>query len=86
MAGLSRPALAGPDRGRLLYENHCGFCHASTVHIRDQRKAASPVELRAFIQRWVGEIKLDWQEQEMDDVFQYLNNRYYKFPAEKPAR
>ncbi len=85
-AGLFQTALADAGRGRLLYENHCISCHASTVHVRDQRKAVTPAELRAFIQRWVGELKLTWQEQDMNDVYQYLNSNYYKLPVEKPAR
>ena len=80
------PALAGAERGRLLYENHCTSCHASTVHIRDQRKTKTPAELRAWILRWSGELKLKWSEDELADVYQHLNNRYYKFPVETPAK
>jgi hypothetical protein len=83
---LSAPASAGPERGRLLYENHCTGCHASTLHIREQRKAKSPAELRAFIQRWSDELKLTWSAEELNDVYQYLNNRYYKLPVETPAK
>ena len=83
---LSAPASAGPERGQLLYENHCTSCHASTVHVRDQRKSKTPAELRAWILRWSGELKLNWSEDELADVYQYLNNRYYKFPIETPAK
>lgn len=82
----SMSALAGAERGRLLYENHCTSCHASTVHVRDHRKTKTPTELRAWIVRWSGELKLKWSEDELADVYQYLNNRYYKFPVESPAR
>jgi hypothetical protein len=80
------PVLAGAERGRLLYENHCTSCHASTVHIRDQRKTTNPAELRAWILRWSGELKLSWGEDELADVYRHLNNRYYKFPIESPAK
>ena len=73
-------AFADSERGRLLYENHCQFCHESQVHIREHRGAASPAELRGFIQRWAAELKLTWGEAEVNDVFQFLNNGYYKFP------
>jgi hypothetical protein len=82
----SLTASAGAERGRLLYENHCTSCHISTLHIRDQRKSKTPAEMRAWILRWSGELKLDWREDELADVYQYLNNRYYKFPVETPAR
>ena len=82
----SIPASAGADRGQLLYENHCTSCHASTVHVREQRKSKSPAELRAWILRWSGELKLNWTGDELADVYRHLNNRYYKFPIETPAR
>jgi len=79
-------AMADAERGRLLYENHCTICHTSTVHIRDHHKARVPAELRAWILRWSGELKLNWGEDELADVYRHLNNRYYRFPDEKPAR
>lgn len=86
LAGVPLSAPADTGRGRLLYENHCQACHTSTVHVREQRKAKSPAELRAYIQRWSGELKLPWTADEAEDVYQHLNNLYYKFPVGKPAR
>jgi hypothetical protein len=82
----SLTASASAERGRLLYENHCMGCHISTVHIRDQRKSKTPAEMRASILRWSGELKLGWREDELADVYRYLNNRYYKFPVETPTK
>ena len=79
-------ASAATERGRLLYENHCMSCHVSTVHVRDQRKSKTPAELRAWILRWSEELKLNWREDEQADIYQYLNNRYYKFPVETSAK
>ena len=79
-------ASAGAERGRLLYENHCMSCHISTLHVREQRKCKTPAEMRAMILRWSGELKLDWREDELADVYQYLNNRYYKFPVGTPTK
>jgi len=79
----SWPAAAADERGRLLYENHCQACHASTVHVREARKARTAAELRAYIARWAGELKLAWGEEEQAAVYRYLNNRYYKLPLEK---
>lgn len=70
---------ADTERGRLLYENHCTSCHQSVLHIRSERKVSTPAELRAFIQRWAGELKLSWKADELNDVYQYLNSRYYRF-------
>ena len=79
-------AQADSERGRLLYENHCQVCHESIVHIREQRKAKTPADLRATIGRWAAERKMTWGADELADVYRFLNNRYYKFAAEKPAR
>ena len=83
----SGAVFADASRGKLLYENHCQGCHASTVHVRDQRKVTSPDALRAMIVRWSEELKLGWRDSERADVFHHLNNRYYRFapePAPKP--
>lgn len=86
LLSYSMVASASEERGRLLYENHCMSCHASIVHVREQRKSKSQAELRAWILRWSGELKLNWRDDELADVYQYLNNRYYKFPVETPAK
>lgn len=78
----SVPAAADAQRGRLLVENHCQSCHGSVVHTRESRKVKSPAELRAFIARWSAELKLGWQDAERADVYDHLNNRYYRFAAE----
>ncbi|KPJ92692.1 MAG: hypothetical protein AMJ55_09425 [Gammaproteobacteria bacterium SG8_15] len=67
------------SRGQLLYENHCGGCHETSVHGRDPRKAASISEIRHWINVWQKELKLDWSEAEIDDVTSYINFKYYKF-------
>jgi len=86
LLSCAMPVSADAERGRLLYENHCMSCHASTVHIRDQRKSKTPAELHAWILRWSEELKLNWREAERADVYQHLNNRYYKFPVATPAK
>jgi mono/diheme cytochrome c family protein len=86
LLAYSIPASAGAERGRLLYENHCMSCHTSTVHVREQRKSKAPAEMHAMILRWSRELKLYWSEDELADVYQYLNNRYYKFPDGTPAK
>ena len=86
LLSYSIPASADAERGRLLYENHCTSCHISTLHVREQRKSKTPAEMRAWIVRWSGELKLNWSEDELADVYRYLNNRYYKFPVATPAK
>jgi len=80
---LGMTSASAAERGQLLYENHCQACHTSVVHIREARKVSSTAELRAYIARWSGELKLDWNAEEQAAVFHYLNRRFYKLPLEK---
>ena len=66
-------------RGQLLYENHCGGCHETSVHGRDPRKAASISEVRHWINVWQKELKLNWTDADIDDVTTYINLKYYQF-------
>ena len=77
-SGDARLVAAAASRGGLLYENHCTGCHESGAHIRANRKAKSMADLRGWVTRWSGELKLNWSSEEIDDVAQYLARRYYK--------
>jgi mono/diheme cytochrome c family protein len=69
------------DRGQALYENHCLSCHEATVHTRDTRRATSVVELRKWVATWNFHASLGWSGEEIDDVADYMNRRYYHFTA-----
>jgi hypothetical protein len=73
------PVVPAPERGQLLYENHCLSCHASVVHIRDRHRAGSLVEVREWTRYWARELRLPWSEEEIDDVSHYLDARYYRY-------
>jgi hypothetical protein len=66
------------SRGRLLYENHCTHCHASVVHVREDRRARSLKEIETWVMRWAGVLKLTWNASDVAEVVDYLNRRYYK--------
>jgi mono/diheme cytochrome c family protein len=81
-AALVVPAAAPAldlERGRLLYENHCQSCHESVVHVREQRQARALAEVYWQATRWAVEQRLEWRYPDVNDVVQYLNNRYYQF-------
>lgn len=73
-----RLLAADAARGELLYQNHCMVCHTSIVHVREQRKASSREEIRAWILKWQSHLGLDWEAGEVDDVAEFLNQRYYR--------
>lgn len=80
LAGMSgTPAAAGAERGKLLYETRCNACHATSVHNRSARKAKTFDALRAQVLRWSAEVGGSWNGDEIDDVAQYLNQRYYRY-------
>ena len=79
------PALSQELRdarhGNLLYDTHCTACHTGQVHWRDHKLATNWDTLVEQVNRWQGNTGLRWNSQDIADVAQYLNDRYYKFPA-----
>lgn len=69
-----------PARGQLLYETHCIECHTTQMHWRSRKLARDWGTLRAQVTRWQAVAKLNWSEQEIDDVTHYLNDTIYQFP------
>jgi len=68
---------ADTERGQLLYENHCGGCHDSRAHIREDHKAKTLKDVRQWVSRWSTTLKLDWGDGERDDVAGFLFGSYY---------
>lgn len=66
--------------GRMLYENHCTNCHESTVHIRAKHKAKSYREVGYWVNQRADWLNLGWTTLEKQEVMQYLNQRYYRYP------
>lgn len=69
------------SRGRLLYENHCTACHESVLHVREAKRARTLPELRAWVVKWSVYQKLRWRKEEIEDVVNDLNTRFYKIDA-----
>ena len=77
-----RSLAADASRGQLLYENHCMVCHTSVVHVRDRRKAKTREDIQSWIRRWQAELGLSWGPNEIDDVTEFLNDRFYRLESE----
>ena len=84
LAALPANTRADQMRGLCLYQNHCLTCHESVVHIREARKANSLTALRQEIYRWSKVLDLGWSDQEVNDVLEHLNARYYRFDGAGP--
>ena len=64
----------------MLYENHCTSCHESMVYIRTHRKAKNYKEVGNWVNQRADWLNLGWSKVEKQEVLQYLNERYYKYP------
>jgi mono/diheme cytochrome c family protein len=73
-----------PSRGQLLYTTHCGACHSTQMHWRDNKLATTWETLKAQVRRWQGVARLEWSEAEVEEVARYLNEAIYRYP--EPAR
>jgi mono/diheme cytochrome c family protein len=81
LAALLPPAQAqDAERGRLLYQTHCGGCHYERVHERDRARSLvkTLTELKLTIARWAPYTKFRFAPADMDDVAEYLNRSHYK--------
>lgn len=74
------PSLAEEfSRGQALYENHCQSCHADWAHTRSGRKVTTPSELRQRVAAWSNHAGLNWSDEEVSDVAEYLERNFYRF-------
>lgn len=73
-------AAADRDRGQSLHDNHCVLCHTTSVYTRDDRLANTYLEVRQQVQRWQENTKLRWSPTDIDNVTEYIAERYYKLP------
>jgi mono/diheme cytochrome c family protein len=75
---FSPAAFAEFDRGRALYENHCRQCHDSWAHNYEGRAVANYSGLRERVASWSLHSGLGWNAEEIGDVTEYLNRRFYQ--------
>lgn len=76
--------VAQPARGKMLYDNHCLECHITEIHFRAKSKVKTVKELHQAVIRWKEELGLNWSSQDVLDVQDYLNEKYYQFKALNP--
>lgn len=83
LAGIAVVSLpvgaADPERGRMLYENHCTGCHTSSVHDRSETRATSLDRVFFEVDRWNREQELGWNDSDVADVVEYLEETFYQF-------
>ena len=81
------PCAAGAqdaERGRLVYQTHCGACHSERTHDERLRPAVKDLaELRDMVARWAPHSKRTYTLDELEDSGQYLNESHYRFGLER---
>ena len=70
---------ADAARGKLLYETNCSECHTKSVSGRTNRIAKSVSDIRKWVIQWEGYKGYRWSDEDVEDVTQYLNDRFYKY-------
>ena len=89
LAAAQSVAAQEPERGRLLYQTHCGTCHYERVHQRIRSDVKDIADLRDTVARWAKETKHRFTLDEIEEVVQYLNRSHYRFGLKRedpPAR
>jgi mono/diheme cytochrome c family protein len=82
LALLLYAASASPqdaERGKALYQTHCGGCHYERVHDRLRPAVKDLAELRDMVARWAPQAKRSFTLDEIEDIVQYLNESHYRF-------
>ncbi|NEV60921.1 c-type cytochrome [Thiorhodococcus minor] len=72
-------AATASDDAEALYQEHCVKCHGSEVYTRDDRKVTSYDGLVRQVQRCELSLQLTWFDDEIKDVADYLDSRFYHF-------
>lgn len=83
LLGMTLPFAAGAadlKAGQALHDAHCMKCHDSSVYTREDRRVTSLEGLRKQVARCELSLGLTWFDDQRENVVQYLNSTYYKFP------
>lgn len=67
------------QRGKALYETHCGRCHYERVHDRLRTEVKDLSDLRDMVARWAPQTGRAFTLEELEDITRYLNESHYRF-------
>ncbi len=68
-----------PANGGELVQQNCVECHGTEVYTREERRVTSRPGLTKQVRRCELALGLNWFDDEVEDVAEYLNRNYYKF-------
>lgn len=77
---LSQSTFAGDiANGKKLYEGNCLGCHDTRIHTRPNRIVHTYIDLVNRVKFCDNAAKTGFNEKQLDDVTEHLNDAYYKF-------
>jgi mono/diheme cytochrome c family protein len=84
---LSGAAQAqGIDRGRLLYDTHCGSCHTERLHDREKSVIRSYADLRSEVGRRAAMTNRRFTPDELEDIIEFLDRSHYRLDVPRRGK
>ena len=79
-ATICQPGYADNSAGKALVDQACQQCHDNGIYSRSNSIIQSYPELQARVEFCENASKADWNEAQINQVIDYLNDTYYKYP------
>jgi len=76
---LGSTAVADVKNGQQLHDSNCMKCHDDGVYTREDRFIKNHEALKTQVQRCELNLGLQWFDEQVDDVTNYLDQTYYNF-------
>ena len=76
---LSSAVHANLSDGQLLYEESCAKCHHSPYQSLGWNEMTNILEVRHMVEACSDYFQLDWNQQDVRDTVEYLNNEFFFF-------
>ncbi len=70
----------GEHPGKVLVDSNCQQCHDNDIYTRSNSILQSYPELQARVEFCENASKAHWNDDQINQVIEYLNDSYYKFP------
>jgi hypothetical protein len=64
-----------------LYDIHDVLCYGVSIFENGEHVTKDWQSLRTAVEQWQDRRKLGWKSAEIDEVANYLNERFFRFPA-----
>jgi len=72
-------AASNIEHGKTLQQQHCMSCHDDGMYTRDDRRITTLEGLRNQVGRCELTLELQWFDDDVNAVTDYLNESFYRF-------